>query len=207
VAPLDKIVPLAREHGARVMLDDAHALGVIGPNGRGTAELCGVEGQVDVTMGTLSKCLGGIGGCVAGSAELIDYLRFYGRSYFFSAAVPAPCVAGALAALDIIEKEPQHREDLWRSVRYMVDHLKAMGYDTGNTQSAIIPVIVGDEDKLQTILAEMLQAGIFTNYVAFPAVPKSRCRLRMSMMAGHSQSDLDYVLETMRKLGKKYGVI
>ncbi len=207
VAPLDEIVPLVRQYGARLMLDDAHALGVIGPNGRGTAELCGVEGQVDITMGTLSKCLGGIGGCVAGCADLIDYLKFFGRSYFFSASVPAPIVAGALTVLDIIEQEPEHRESLWRCTRYMVESLKAMGYDITNTQSAIIPVVIGDENSLQAMLGELLEAGIFMNFVSFPAVPKTRCRLRMSMMAGHQQSDLDYVLETMRKLGKKYGVI
>lgn len=207
VAPLDEIIPLARQYGARVMLDDAHALGVIGPTGRGTAEQCGVEGQVDATMGTLSKCLGGIGACVAGSSEMVEYLRFYARSHFFSAAVPAPAVAGALAALDIIEKEPQLRESLWQNVRYLADNIKAMGYDIGQTQSAIIPVIVGDEYKLKAILIDLLAAGIFTNYVAFPAVPKARCRLRLSVMAGHPREDLDFVLETLRTLGRKHGVI
>jgi glycine C-acetyltransferase len=207
LAPLDEIVAISRKHGARVMLDDAHALGVIGPNGRGTAELYGLEGQIDVTMGTLSKCLGGIGGCVAASADVIEYLRFYARPYFFSAAIPAPIAAGALAALDILEKEPQLREDLWKSVRYMTDGLRGMGYDIGQTQSAIIPVIIGDERKLKAILMELLQAGIFMNYVAFPAVPRQRCRLRMSMMAGHSRKDLDFVLDTLRKLGRKHGII
>jgi 8-amino-7-oxononanoate synthase len=207
LAPLDEILTVAKRHNARVMLDDAHALGVIGPHGRGTAEQFGVEGKVDLTMGTLSKCLGGIGGCVAGSAEVVEYIRYYGRSYFFSASIPAPAVAGALAALDILRKEPQRLQDLWQNVRYMADHLKAMGYDIGQTQSAIIPVIVGNEDKLKKMLMELIQAGIFTNYVAFPAVPKSRCRLRMSMMAGLSRKDLDYVLETLHRLGKKYDVL
>ncbi len=207
VAPLDEIVALAHRHGARVMLDDAHALGVIGPNGRGTAELYGLEGQIDVTMGTLSKCLGGIGGCVAAGADVIEYLRFYARPYFFSAAVPAPVAAGALAALDILEKEPHLREDLWKSVHYMTNGLRGMGYDIGQTQSAIIPVIIGDEHKLQAMMIELFQAGIFMNYVAFPAVPRQRSRLRMSMMAGHSRKDLDFVLETLHKLGRKYGII
>ena len=207
VAPLDEIVKRAKAHGARVMVDDAHALGVIGPNGRGTAELCGVEGQIDVTMGTLSKCLGGIGACVAGSAEVVEYLRFYARSCFFSAAIPAPAAAGALAALDIIENEPERRQDLWQTVRYMADGLTAMGYDIGQSQSPIIPVIVGDEGKLKAILIELLAAGIFTNYVSFPAVPKARCRLRMSMMAGHKRSDLDYVLETLQRLGREHGIL
>jgi len=207
VAPLDEILNLAREYGARVMLDDAHALGIIGPNGRGTAELYGVEGQVDVTMGTLSKCLGGIGACVAGSSELVEYLRFYARSYFFSASIPPSAVAGALAALDILQNEPHLRQDLWQSVRYMAKGLKAMGFDIGQTQSAIIPVIIGDEDRLKAILLELLEAGIFMNYVAFPAVPKQRCRLRMSMMSGHKPQDLDYVLETLGRLGRKHGIL
>lgn len=207
VAPLDEIVLLARQHGARVMLDDAHALGVIGPTGKGTAELFGLEGKIDLTMGTLSKCLGGIGGCIAGSAELIDYLRFYGRSYFFSASVPAPIIAGALEALKILQGEPEHVRNLWKNVRYLADGLRAMGFDIGLSQSAIIPVIVSDEDKLRSMLIDLLEAGIFTNYVSFPAVPKNRCRLRMSMMAGHSREDLDYVLETMQQLGRKYDFI
>ncbi len=207
VAPLDQILTLCKQYGARLMLDDAHALGVIGPHGRGTAEHYGVEGQVDLTMGTLSKCLGGIGGCIAASAEVVEYLRFYGRSYFFSAAVPAPIAAGALVALDIMEKEPEHLRNLWENVRYLSGGLKEMGYDIGDTQSAIIPVIVGDEDKLKQMLMDLIQAGSFTNYVSFPAVPKSRCRLRMSMMSGHSRADLDYVLQTLETLGKKYGVL
>ncbi len=207
IAPLDAILPVARRYGARVMLDDAHALGVIGPKGRGTAELFGLEGQVDVTVAALSKCLGGIGGCVAGSAGLIDYLRFYGRPYFFSGAIPAPVAAGALAALDIMETEPEHLDNLWRGVRYMTSNLEALGLDIGHTRSPIIPVIIGDEEKLQRILLELIECGIYMNYVAFPAVPKHRSRLRMSMMAGISQKDMDYVLETLHRLARKYGVI
>jgi 8-amino-7-oxononanoate synthase len=207
VAPLDEILAIARKYGARVMLDDAHALGVIGPNGRGTAELYGVEGQVDVTVGALSKCLGGIGGCVAGSAALVEYLRFYGRPYFFSGAIPAPVAAGALAVLDIIQAEPHHLQDLWRCVRYMAGNLKAMGFDIARTQSPIIPVIIGDEEKLQQILLELIEAGIYMNYVSFPAVPRQRCRLRMSVMAGLSQQDMDYVLETLGRLARRHGVL
>ncbi|MBI5725729.1 MAG: aminotransferase class I/II-fold pyridoxal phosphate-dependent enzyme [Planctomycetes bacterium] len=207
VAKLDEVLALAKKYGARLMLDDSHALGVIGPNGRGTADQYGLEGQIDVTLGTLSKCLGGIGGVIAGSAELIDYLRFYARSYFFSGSVPTPMVAGALAMLDILENSGQLREDLWRNIRYMKEKLDETGFDTGSTRSAIIPVVVGDEDKLKSFLKDLLNAGIFMNYVAFPAVPKSRCRLRMSMMAGHSRKDLDYVLDKMAEFGKKHGII
>jgi len=207
LAPLDEVVAIAREHGARVMLDDSHALGIIGPNGRGTAEHYGLEGQIDLTVGTLSKCLGSIGGCVAGTREVIEYIRFYARPFFFSGSVPTPMVAGALEALDILETQPQLRQDLWRNIRYVTGKLADMGFNIGDTQSAIIPVIIGDEVKLKSLLRELLHAGIFMNYVAFPAVPKQRCRLRMSMMAGHTQADLDYVLDTLGRLGRKYAIL
>lgn len=207
LAKLDEICGHARKYGARVMLDDSHALGVIGPNGRGTADHYGLDGKVDITVGTLSKCLGGIGGVVAGSAELVDYLRFYARPYFFSGSVPTPVIAGALAILDIMEKQPELREDLWRGVRYMTKGLREAGFNLGNTQSAIIPVIIGEESKLKPMLRDLVQAGVFMNYVASPAVARNKSRLRMSMMAGHSQQDLDYVIETMEKLARKYDVI
>ena len=207
LAKLDEICGLARKHGARVMLDDSHALGVIGPTGKGTAEHYGLQGKIDITVGTLSKCFGAIGGVVAGSAELVDYLRFYARPYFFSGSVPTPVIAGALAILNIMEEQPELRDDLWRSVRHMTTKLSELGFNLGNTQSAIIPVIIGDESKLKFVLRDLTQAGIFMNYVASPAVPRNKCRLRMSMMAGHSQKDLDYVIETMEKLGRKYDII
>ncbi|MDD4889470.1 MAG: aminotransferase class I/II-fold pyridoxal phosphate-dependent enzyme [Phycisphaerae bacterium] len=207
LAPLDDILTIARRHNARVMLDDSHALGVIGPTGRGTAELYGVEGQIDLTVGTLSKCLGGIGGVVAGTHDAIEYLRFYARSFFFSGAVPPPVIAGALAALDILETEPHHLASLWKNIRYVTGKLRELGFDLGHTASAIIPIIIGEEMKLKELLRELLAAGVFMNFVAFPAVPRRRARLRMSMMSGHTQADLDYVIETLSRLGKKYGVI
>jgi len=207
LAKLDEILPLAAEFGARVMVDDSHALGVMGPTGRGTAEHFGLQGKVDITIATLSKALGGIGGCAVGSAQVVDYLRFYARPYFFSGSVPTPIVAGALEILDMIQTQPKIREDLWNSVKYVKAGLTDLGFDIGNSGSAIIPVIVGDEPKLKAFLKDLMDAGIFMNYVAFPAVPKSRCRLRMSMMAGHTRTDLDYVLATMARLGRKYEII
>ncbi|MCY2925505.1 MAG: aminotransferase class I/II-fold pyridoxal phosphate-dependent enzyme, partial [Planctomycetota bacterium] len=180
---------------------------VIGPTGKGTAEQFGLQGKIDITVGTLSKTLGGIGGVVAGSAELVDYLRFFARAYFFSGAVPTPVIAGALAILDIMEAQPELRDDLWRGVRYMTKHLSEVGFSLCDTQSAIIPILVGDEDTLKSMLRDLTQAGIFMNYVASPAVARNKCRLRMSMMAGHSQKDLDYVIETMETLGHKYDII
>ena len=189
------------------MIDEAHALGVVGPTGRGTAELYGLEGQIDVTVGTLSKAPGGIGGYATGSKELIDYLRYYARTYFFSTSIPAPVIAGLIEVFAILESEPQRNRQLWANIRYVTGRLTERGFDLGKTASAIIPIMVNDEDKLKRMLVDLHDAGVFMNYVAFPAVPKRKCRLRMSMMAQHTREDLDYVIEVLDKLGKKFGLI
>ena len=207
VAQLDQIVAHARKYDAKVMIDEAHALGVVGPTGRGTAELYGLTGQIDVTVGTLSKAPGGIGGYATGSKELIDYLRYYARTYFFSTSIPAPVIAGLLEVFSILESEPQHNRQLWENIRYVTGKLTEMGFDLGKTASAIIPIMVNDEDKLKRMLVDLHNAGVFMNYVAFPAVPKRKCRLRMSIMAQHTREDLDCVSEVLDKLGKKYGLI
>jgi 8-amino-7-oxononanoate synthase len=207
VAQLDRIVELARRYGARVMIDEAHATGVIGPTGRGTAELYGLEGQIDVTVGTLSKVPGGIGGYVAGSHEMIDYLRYYARTFFFSTALPAPVVAGLIEVFRILSTETELHDALWDNIRYLKAGLAGLGFDLGNTASAIIPVIVRDEERLKALLRDLLEAGIFTNFVAYPAVPKRRCRLRLGVLAQHTRADLDFVLETFAALGRRHGII
>ena len=207
VAKLDEIFAIARRHGARVMVDDAHALGVVGPTGRGTAELYGLEGQIDVTVGTLSKAPSGIGGYAVGSRELVDYLRYYARTYFFSTSIPAPVIAGLIEVFKILEDEPDRHRQLWRNIRHATGRLREIGFDLGQTASAIIPIMINDEAKLQTILMGLHDAGIFMNYVAYPAVPRRKCRLRMSMMAQHTPDDLDYVVEVMGRLGREHGII
>ena len=207
VAQLDRIVELAQKHGARVMIDEAHALGVVGPTGRGTAERYALDGQIDVTIGTLSKAPGGIGGYAVGSKELIDYLRFYARTYFFSTSIPAPVIAGLIEVFRILDTELDRFERLWANIRHTTGQLAEKGFDLGKTESAIVPIMIRDEAKLQGILADLHEAGIFMNYVAFPAVPKRKCRLRMSMMAQHTREDLDYVIDVLVRLGGKYGII
>jgi 8-amino-7-oxononanoate synthase len=207
VAPLDRIVALARRFGARVMIDEAHATGVIGPTGRGTAELFGLQGQIDVTVGTLSKTPGGIGGYVAGSHELIDYLRYYARTYFFSTSLPAPVVAGLIEVFRIMSTDLTLHTALWENIRYLKAGLTALGFDLGDSASAIVPVITRDEEPLKALLRDLMDAGIFANYVAYPAVPKRRCRLRLGVMAQHTRADLDYVLETFATLGRRHGII
>ncbi len=207
VAPLDEIAVLAKRYGARLMIDEAHALGVIGPTGRGTAEQFGLQGKIDVTYGTLSKAPAAVGGYCAGSATLIQYLRYYARSYVFSSSLPAPVVAGLIEVFDLMAKDEAGREALWKNVHYLVSRLKALGFDTGATHSAIVPVIVGDEDKLSGIHRDLRAEGIFTSVVTYPAVRRKECRLRVSLMSTHTRDQLDRTLQALETLGRKYGLI
>lgn len=207
ITPLPDVLRVAHAHGARVMIDEAHASGVIGENGRGTPEHFHLEGQVDIVAGTLSKALGGVGGFVASSKEVIHYLRFFARSYMFSTAMP-PSVAGSLiASIDVIETEPELRERLWKNIHFMIDNLKGLGFDLGRAETAIIPIIIPDERILKQMSREIHQAGIFLNPVYYPAVPKKQSRLRLSLMATHTQADLDETLSAIETVGRKYGII
>ena len=207
IAPLPRIMELAAHYGARVMIDEAHATGVIGPNGRGTPEHFGMEGKVDIVAGTLSKGLGVVGGFVASTKEVINYLRFYARSYMFSTAMTPADAAALSAAIDVLETEPQLRERLWYNIDYMISNLKGLGLDLGNAETAIIPIIIPDEDKLRKVSRYVHEAGIFLNPVYYPAVPKGLSRIRLSLMATHTQEDLDETLTVVEDALRKYGVI
>lgn len=207
VAPLDEILELARRYGARVMIDEAHALGVIGPTGRGTAEQFRCTGQVDVTVGTLSKAPGAIGGYCVGRAALVQYLRYYARTYFFSTSLPAPVVAGLIEVFKLMMDDAAGRERLWENIRYMLNGLNALGFDTGDTQSAIIPIIVGDEERLAVFHNGLRRRGVFTNIVTYPAVQRKVCRLRLSVMNTLTHDEMDRALNILGELGKKFGVI
>ena len=207
ITDLPGIKALADRYHARIMIDEAHATGVIGENGRGTPEHFSLEGQIDLVSGTLSKAMAVVGGFVASSKEVVNYLRFYARSHMFSTALP-PASAGALiAGIDVIQNEPQFRKKLWSNIKYMISNLKQMGFNLGNAETAIIPIIIGDEDILKKISREVHQAGIFVNSVYYPAVPKKLSRLRLSLMATHTQEDLDDTLAVLERVGKKYGLI
>lgn len=207
ISRIPEIKKVADKYWAKIMIDEAHATGVIGENGRGTPEHFHMEGQIDIVAGTLSKALGGVGGFVASSKEVINYLRFYARSYMFSTALP-PASAGALiAAIDVILTEPDLRKKLWYNINYMTSNLKKMGFDLGNAETAIIPIIIGDDQLLKEMSRDIHQAGIFLNPVYYPAVPKKLSRLRLSLMATHTQEDLDDTLQVLERVGKKYGII
>lgn len=207
VAPLDEIVELAAKYRARVMVDDAHGVGVVGPTGRGSAEVYGVMDKIDINLGTLSKAPGAVGGYVAGTAALVQYLRFYTRTYFFSTSLPAPVVAGLVEVFKLMLEDKAGRARLWENVRYMLDGLKSLGFNTMATESAIIPIMVGDEDLLGRFNNDLRVNGVYTNVVTYPAVRRKECRLRLCVMSSFTQEDMDEALRIMGDIGRKHGII
>jgi|TARA_R110000737_G_scaffold109050_1_gene141938 glycine C-acetyltransferase len=207
IAKLDKIVPLAKKYGAYLMLDEAHATGVLGETGSGTAEHFNLKGQIDIVCGTFSKSLGGVGGFVASNAELINLLRFYSRGYMFSASMTPPTAAAISAAIDIIKSEPERRERLWRNIKYFKRKLLELGFNIGQSETAIFPIIIGDDFIVKEMCRDLNDLNIYVNPVIYPAVPRKSSRLRLSLMADHSQKHLDKVLKALEELGKKYKVI
>lgn len=206
LAPLPEIVALKKRFGARLMVDDAHGLGVLGENGRGTAEHFAVEGEVDLVMGTFSKSLAAIGGFVAGDGEVIDYVRHTARSAVFSAALPPASAAAALAALEIVEREPERRKQLWEATAYMKRELSGLGFDTGNSQSPVIPIVVGDDARALRMVRRLQEEGVFVNCVISPAVPEDRAMIRTSYMATHQRAHLDRALEAFARVGRELGL-
>jgi 8-amino-7-oxononanoate synthase len=207
IADLPSIVKLARAYDARVMVDDAHAVGVLGEGGRGTAEHFALENQVDLIMGTYSKSLAAIGGFVAGSREVIDYIKHVGRSMMFSASLPPSLVATVSTALDIIEEVPQLRIQLWKNTHKMLQGYKALGFDTGTSETPIIPIIIKDSMRVYQMCHHLFENGVFVNAVVSPAVPPGRELLRTSYMATHTEEQLDKVLSAFEKVGKELRVI
>jgi 8-amino-7-oxononanoate synthase len=207
IADLPNIVKLAKAYGARVMVDDAHGIGVLGEGGRGTAEHFGLENQVDLIMGTYSKSLAAIGGFVAGSTEVIDFIKHIGRSMIFSASLPPSLVASVSTALDIIEEQPQLRIQLWKNTHKMLKSYNELGYDTGTSETPIIPIIIKDNMKVYEMCKLLFENGVFVNPVISPAVPPGRELLRTSYMATHTEQQLDKVLSAFEKVGKQLGLI
>jgi 8-amino-7-oxononanoate synthase len=207
VADLPHLVPLAKKHGVALAVDDAHAIGVLGPTGAGTAEHFGLTDEVDLIVGTFSKSLASIGGFVAAAEYIIHYLKHNARPLMFTAALPASNTAGVLAALDILQHEPERRAALWENTRRMATGLKSLGFDIGPSATPIIPVLIGPLEKTLIMWRKLFDAGVFTNPVAPPAVPPSQCRLRTSVMATHTAEQIDFALEAFAKIAKAVGVI
>jgi 7-keto-8-aminopelargonate synthetase-like enzyme len=207
VAPLAEITALCRQHGARLLVDEAHSAFIYGEKGRGLAEHCGVEDLVDIHVGTLSKSLGGMGGYVAGSRALIDYLRAYSRSQVFSCALVPSVAAGVLEALRIAIAEPQRRARLWDNVARMRGALHEHGVDIGDSTSQVIPIMINDDVRIFAVTERLLEAGIYLNPVRYPAVKRNRSRLRVSISAAHDGDELVRAAGTIAEVLRELEVI
>ena len=207
VAPLDEVATLCAQHGARLMVDEAHSAFVYGANGRGLGEHFGVEHAVDVHFGTLSKSLGGMGGYVAGSKTLIDYLRAYARSQVFSCALSPPVVGGLRAALAIARAEPELRTKLWENVAICRDALLAEGVDIGDSTSQVIPIMIRDDRRVFDICRSLEAAGVYLNPILYPAVKRAQSRFRVSISAAHAPDELRLAAKMIGQVLREHGVI
>ncbi len=207
LAPLPEIVELKRRYGARLMVDDAHGIGVFGEHGRGTPEHFDVESEVDLVMGTFSKSLAAIGGFIAGDGLVIEHIKHNARAAIFSAAPPPPCVAAALKALEIIEREPERRKRLWENTNYMKREFDGLGFDTCGSASPVIPLAIGDDMDAYQMTVKLQEAGVFANPVVSPAVPHGQAMIRTSYMASHNRDHLDFALEAFARIGRELGII
>jgi 8-amino-7-oxononanoate synthase len=207
LVPLPQLLEVSKRHGARVIVDDAHGVGVVGPGGRGTAHHFGVEKETDLIVGTFSKSLASIGGFVVGEADVIEWIRHFGRPGVFSASLPPASVVAATTALEVLMEEPELVDRLNANARLYRDGLVAAGFDIGDTVTPIVPIVVGDERKMVGFWKELLANGIYTNAVIMPAVPRGQAVLRTSCMATHTPEQLVHAVEIMGELGRRHGLI
>ncbi len=207
IANIPAIVKLARKYGARLMIDDAHSVGVLGKTGRGTAQHFGLEKEVDISMGTCSKSFASVGGFISGTEEMIHYLKHKARALMFTAALPPSAVASISTAIDIVNEEPWRRKELWNNADFMRNGFKSIGYDIGISETPIIPILVGDDSVALTMCRMLLDEKVFTTPVISPAVSQGRAMIRTSYMATHTKKQLTRVLEVFNKVGKKLDII
>jgi 8-amino-7-oxononanoate synthase len=208
IAKLDELVPVVKKHGARMLVDDAHAVGVIGPGGRGTAHSFGLQDQVDLIGGTFSKSFASIGGFLVGERKVLDYVRHFAPSFMFAASAAPPQVAAAMASLEVMQEETWRMDKLRENFTYMRDELRKLGFELGHTQTAVIPIYIRQDLRTIMMWRDLLEEyGVYTNPFISPGVPPKSAMLRTSYMATHERAHLDRALEAFAKVGKKYGVI
>ena len=207
IADVPTLIELAETYDAALMLDDAHALGVIGPGGRGSAAYFGLKEEVDIITGTFSKSFTSLGGCCVGDRDVIDYIRHSASAHIFSASMPPANVATVLKCLDILEEEPERLERLWEISDYMREGFRNAGFNVWASQAPIIPVVIGDMMTCFAFWKDLLEEGVFVNAVVPPAVPQGQSLMRTSYMATHTDEELDFILDAFRRIGKKHGVI
>jgi len=207
IAPADRIVELAEEHGAMTYFDDAHGDGVLGEAGRGITSHFHIENRVDVEMGTFSKAFGVVGGYIAGSRDLVNFALNKSRTWLLSGSHPASVVASCKASIEVVQDEPEHLQRLWDNTRYFKAGLKKLGFDTGHSETPITPVIVGQSSTARKMSEMLFEASVFALPIVFPMVARDKARIRTIMNAGHTRSDLDFALQAFEKTGKALGVI
>jgi 8-amino-7-oxononanoate synthase len=207
IVDLPRLVELCAQHDARLVVDDAHSIGVLGETGAGTAEHFGLTNQVDLIVGTFSKSFASIGGFVTGEREVIEYLKHQARSLIFSASMPPSACAAVLTCIDIMAAEPERRLKLWENADYMRAGLRSLGYDTGVSETPIVPVLMGNDSLTFHFWRSLFDNGVFTNPVVAPAVPEKESRIRTSYSATHTRDQLDFVLDVFAKVGRAAGVI
>jgi glycine C-acetyltransferase len=206
IGPLDKLVEVAERHGAIMMVDDAHASGVLGRNGRGTVDHFGLHGRVDIQVGTLSKAVGVLGGYVCGSKGLIEYLYHRGRPFLFSTSHPPAVTAACLKAFDILESEPERIARLWENTEFFKERLAGLGFDTGQSRTPITPVMVGEAAAAHEFSRRLFAAGLFATGIGFPTVPEGKARIRTIVTAAHTRADLEEALEILGRVGGEMGL-
>ena len=207
LAPLPAITDVAEEHGIMLMVDDAHGEGVVGEGGRGIVDHFGLHGRVDVEVGTLSKAFGVVGGLVAGKKPIIEWLQQRGRPFLFSSAMTVPDVAACLAAVDLLESSTELVDRLWGNAGIFKAGMKELGFDTGHSETPIVPVMLGEAPLAQEFSRRLFANGVFAMAIGYPTVPQGKARIRVMNSAAHSHSDLEEALETFSKVGKELGVI
>jgi glycine C-acetyltransferase len=207
IGPLPGLVEAAEKHGAIMMVDDAHASGVLGRNGRGTIDHFGLHGRVHVQVGTLSKAIGVLGGYVCGSRDLIEFLYHRARPFLFSTSHPPAVAAACLAAFDVLEEEPERIQTLWDNTRYFKMGLTAAGFNTGISETPITPVIVGEAALAHQLSRELFEKGVLATGIGFPTVAKGKARVRTIVTSSHTKEELDRALEVFRTVGKKLGLV
>lgn len=207
IAPLPELADLAEAFSCMLMVDDAHGEGVLGHGGRGIVHHFGLQGRVDIEVGTMSKAFGVVGGYVAGKAKVVEWLRQRGRPFLFSSAMTVPDTAACLAAVKILQESTELVDRLWENTRYFKEQMRSLGFDTGQSVTPITPVMLGDEKLTQTFSRRLFEEGVFATAIAYPTVPLGKARIRVMISASHSREDLDAGLEAFAKVGRELGVI
>jgi glycine C-acetyltransferase len=207
IAPVDQIVHLAQKHGAMTYIDDAHGDGVLGEKGRGIVSHFHLEGKVDVDMGTFSKAFGVFGGHISGSRDLVNFASNKSRTWLLSSSSPPPVVAACIAAIDVLETEPSHVDNLWKNTSYFKKRMGDLGFDIGRSETPITPIIVGESGVARKLGAKLLEEGVFAFPIVYPMVAKDKARIRTIMNAGLTRNDLDSALAAFEKIGREMKII